>query len=463
MIRSLFTTRFLRIAGATLALAATVPSVLFAQSGDAPKKEYSDRVAESLAKIQELIEAKQWNEILQMIAEELAAAEPNSYDSMVLKQIKLQILLTLERYSEAITPLEDVLRMGTAYDFLDQRRFLEFNQILSQLYFQEATDITGTSPAELRRKEDLLNKAYQTIKVYLAENENPTEDSLSYAATMIYTQATLDEGQTDTAMLNEARIIAEQGILMSLTPRESFYVLILAALQQDGKNVEAAEILETLVRLKPTNKQYWQQLQATYLNLANDAEEGSRESIEWNIRTVLTIDRAQRLGILDEPRDHFNRVGILMNIQQFDQAINHLVEGLKIGKIEDTLQNWEYLASSYQQVNKELAAIDALQTAASKFPDQGEIDFRIANIYYIEDELEKAYESGKTALEKGQLKNRPAVLMFVAYMAYELKEYEEALPLATEAKDTGAERAEGLLDAVTTAIEARQAALEATI
>lgn len=463
MIRPSLTSRILRITGLAFSLAALVPCVAFAQNAEAPKKEISDTVSESLAKIQELTEAKQWDETLTLLNGQLATAKPDSYDTMVLTQIKIQVLLTKELYAEAIAPMETVLRLGTAYDFLDQKRFLEFNQILSQLYFQEATEIKGTSPADLQKKSDYLKKAYQAIKVYLAQNENPTEDSLSYAATMIYTQATMDESQTDMAMLSEAREIAEKGILMSLTPRESFYVLILAALQQDVKNVEAAEILELLVRQKPTNKQYWQQLQATYLNLANDAPEGSKESVEWNIRTVLTIERAQKLGILDEPRDHFNRVGILMNIQQFDQSIRYLEEGLANGKIEDTQQNWEYLASSYQQVHKEFKAIDALQTAAKKFPDQGEIDFRIANIYYIMDKMEDAYKAGNVSLKKGNLKNRPAVLMFVAYMGYELKKYEDALLLANEAKEAGAERAQGLYDAIESAIEERQAALEATI
>lgn len=463
MIRSTFLSRFLRTTGFAVGLLGLVPVALQAQQGEVPKKELSDRVSESLGKVQELTEAKKWDETLAIINEQLLTAKPESYDTMVLKQIKIQVLLTKEMYAEAIEPMEDVLRMGMAYDFMDQKRFLEFNQILSQLYFQEAMEIEGTTPPELRQKTEYLKKAYETIKVYLAENESPTEDSLSFAATMIYTQATMDESNPDTGMLKEARDIAEKGLLMSISPRESFYVLILAALQQDGKNAEAAEILELLVRQKPTSKQYWQQLQATYLNLANDAPEGSRENLEWNIRTVLTIDRAQELGILDEPRDHFNRVGILMNIRQFDQAIGYLVDGLKSGKIEDTQQNWEYLASSYQQVNKEMAAIDALQTAATKWPDQGEIDFRIANIYYIIDKLEDAYKAGQTALAKGKLKNRPAVLMFVAYMGYELKKYEDALALAKEALDAGAERAEGLYNAIEGAIQERQAALEATI
>lgn len=445
----------------SLLLAAGVAPMTSAQ--DAPKQEISDKVSEQLGKLQEFIDAEDWNSALTIVNEALLGAAPETYDVMVLSQIKVQLLLTQQKYREGIAPLETALRLGRTYDWMDDRRYLEFNQILSQLYFQEATEIKGTTPQDQRLKQDYLAKAYQTIKVYLEANDNPTEDSLSYAATMIYTQATMDESNTDLEKLAEAKAIAEKGLLLNLKPRESFYVLILAALQQDGKNEEAADLLEILVSQNPTSSQYWNQLQATYLNIANNAPEGSRENLEYNIRTILTIDRAQKLGILDAPRDHFNRVGILMNIKQFDEAIRYLEEGLASGKIEDTQQNWEYLAQSYQQVNKEMEAINALERAADKFPEEGELDFRVANIYYLSDKLEEAYDSGLDALEKGNLRNRNQALMFVAYMGYELRKYDDVLPIIKEAVDAGAENADGLFNAINSAIEERKAALEATI
>jgi len=455
--------RFCHTLGLILFVIGSVGLAVPAAAQDEPKKEISNKVADKLGELQEFIDLEDWPNALRITQEAMGDAIPESYDTMVLSQIQVQILLTQQKYAEAIPPLENALRIGRAYGLMDARRFSEFNQILSQLYFQEATGIKGTSPQDERRKQEYLTKAYQTIKTYLAENDNPSEESLSYAATMIYTQATMDEGKPDRQKLAEAKAIAERGLLRSLKPRESFYVLILAALQQEGNNKEAADLLELLVAQNPTSQQYWNQLQATYLNIANSAPEGSREALEYSIRTILTIDRAQRLGILDTPRDHFNRVGILMNIQQFDEAIRHLVEGLEAGLIEDTQQNWEYLASSYQQVNKDREAINALETASEKFPDQGEIDIRIANIYYLLDDLDEAYDAGRDALNKGNLRDRNKALMFVAYMGFELRRYDEVLPVIQEALDAGAENAEGLHRAITHAIEERRAALEATI
>ena len=217
------------------------------------------------------------------------------------------------------------------------------------------------------------------------------------------------------------------------------------------------------VSINPTSKQYWQQLQATYLNLANSAKPDSDEALEYNVRTILTIERAQKLGILNTPRDHFNMIGILMNIRRFNQAIVLLEKGLANGDVEDTQQNWEYLASSYQQVNKELKAIDVLQQTVAKFPTVGSLEFKIANIYYGLDKLAEAYDHGKKALAKGGLDNVGSAQMFVAYMGYELKKYDEALPYAEAAKNAGASNADRLFEAIQNAINERQAALEATI
>lgn len=446
----------LRLGGLLVALSVVTPAIVSAQ--DAPRKELSEKVSTEVSKLQELFDAKQWDTALAKVDALLAGVRPESYDRTLLSQIKVQVLLTQGKYAESIEPMETALRLGKAYNFIEERQYLEFTQILSQLYFQE-----GTTTKDTVQRDAYLKKAYDTIKVYLASTDKPKVEAVSYAATMMYTQATLDGDNPDKKLLAESKELAEKGLLLSAKPRESFYVLVLAALQQEGKNKEAGEILELLVTLNPTSKQFWQQLQATYLNIANSSPPDSREALEYNVRTVLTIERAQKLGILNSPRDHFNMVGILMNIRRFNQAIVLLEKGLANGDIEDTQQNWEYLASSYQQVNKELKAIDVLKQTAAKFPEVGSLEFKIANIYYGLDKLPEAYDHGKKALAKGGLDNVGSAQMFVAYMGFELKKYDEALPFAKEAKDAGANNAARLYEAIENAIKERQAALEATI
>ena len=160
------TRRILHIVGLTAALAAIQPVVLQAQ--EAPKKEISDKVSEGLAKLREMTEAKDYAGALGMINGLLVTAKPESYDLTILSQIKVQILLTESKYAEAIAPLETALRLGKAYDFIGDRQYLEFTQILSQLYFQEAT-----STKDVKIRADYLDKAYRTIKIYLRDNKKP--------------------------------------------------------------------------------------------------------------------------------------------------------------------------------------------------------------------------------------------------------------------------------------------------
>jgi hypothetical protein len=451
--------KILRLGGLMAALAVVTSTGVIAQtSPNAPKKEISDKISEGLAKLRPLTENKQYAEALSLINGLMVSAAPDSYELMVLNQIKLQILLTETKYPEAIEPLETALRIGKAYDFIPQSQYLEFTQVLSQLYFQEA--ITAKDKTI---RDSYHAKAYDTIQVYLRENPSPTPDSIAYAATLIYTQATLEGSAPDQKLVKEARALSERGLLMTIKPRENFYVLILAALQQENRNVEGAELLEILVTENPTSSQYWQQLQATYLTLANSPDATAEQALAWNVRTISTTERAQKLGFLDTPRDHFNVVGILMNIQQFEEAIKMMEIGLENTKIESSQTNLEYLASCYQQVHKPQKAIEVLKRATTSNPDEGELDARISNIYYSIDMLPEAYSFGKTALSKGKLKSEPNTQLFVAYLAFELKKFEEALPLAEAAKSAGADRAEGLYDAIKSAVEERKAALEATI
>jgi len=53
------------------------------------------------------------------------------------------------------------------------------------------------------------------------------------------------------------------------------------------------------------------------------------------------------------------------------------------GSIDLSSRNWELLAYSYQQVDRPLQAVDALKEGRmKKFPNSGQLDYQIAQIYY---------------------------------------------------------------------------------
>lgn len=445
---------------AALMLALSVPVASYGQTQDAPpEKEISSRVSEQLGKLRELTDAENYDGALQLINELMRTADPDTYDMTVLAQVKAQVLLTQEKYEASIEPLELALRLGETRGFLERNQIQEYTMLLSQLHFQVAA-------AHKEREKQIpgLDRAIGYLRRYLEMAEQPRPEARLFAAQAFYQRATMDEDNVDRELLQQARIQAENGLYDAIKPRETFYVIILAIIQTEGRNEEAAELLELLVKQYPTNRQYWQQLAFTYLALAEEHRNDPEREYELNIRTITAIERAQQLGIMDTPRDHFNLIGIYFNIQRFDEAVQLLERGLQNGNIEDTQRNWELLASSYQQVRKELKAIDVLKEATRRFPEAGSLEYTIAQTYYSINKLDEAYRHALAALEKANLDKPSAVQLFAAYLGYELGKYEEALTYAEEAsKDPEAENADRLVSAIREMIEERELALKAQV
>src|SRR5690606_11045867 len=146
---------------------------------------------------------------------------------------------------------------------------------------------------------------------------------------------------------------------------------------------------------------------------------------EFNLRTIVTIERAQALGMMDSPKDNYNLVGIYFNLGQHGEATKLLHKGLRDGTIESDVAKWELLSYSYQQINKEFQAIEALQEASKHFPDTGRFDHQIAQIYYSLNRVEEAHKHVNLAINKGNLDKPGAVYYFLAYISFELLKFEE--------------------------------------
>ena len=145
-----------------------------------------------------------------------------------------------------------------------------------------------------------------------------------------------------------------------------------------------------------------------------------------------------------------------------DYAIDLLEKGLRDGGIENLQQNWEFLASSYQQVNKDLKAIETLEAAAKLFPESGSLEYQIANIYYSMDKVGDAFRHAQIALQKGNLPRVQQVRVFAGFLAYELKEFEagETILEAAVKDDPDAKDAVRLLRAIKDIIAEREEALK---
>lgn len=435
----------LRIGSLLLALGLAEPFVSHAQDRqNAPKKELSDKVSEELGKIRTQTDAKNYDGALAIIDGLIKISGPESYDLALLSQVKAQILLTKGDYAKSIPPLETAVTISNKYGFFDDRQTQELTYYLSQLYYQEA--VTSKVPADQRR---YYGKAVSYMDQWAKRNTKPNPDVQLYYATLLFYQSQLDSNNPDRKLLKRAQEEVEKGLQMSVHPKDTFYLLLFATLQQQEKIKESIDILELYLKLKPDAKTYWPQLASLYLNQQKD------------IRVIATIERAQKHGVMTSPKDNFTLVGLYFNIGQFDYVIDLLGKGLRDGSIENEQRNWELLAAAYMQLHKELQAIEVLKEASKLYPDSGALLAQIAQTYYQLEKIQDAYTYAKAAVSR-KLEKPWTTQLFLAYVSYELKKYDDALAAVNKAASypQGAKDAErlkkGIEDAIAEAAALRE-------
>lgn len=421
--------RFSVRALAALALAMLTGSA-FAQQAEKPYN-LSEPVSEFLGgPYKTAAEAKNYDAVLTGVDAQMAKLkDPGSFDAAVLLQIKAQTLLQKTDYSAAIPPLEQALQLSESHtpNYFEERTTLEFLYFLAQLYYQEAT--TSKNPA-------LIGGYFEKADVYMGRwmklNKKPNPDALLFYASLLFNRAAQDNEHPDVAAVKKALDIVDKAMRMSTRPKDNLYLLKLVCLQHLSRNAEATELLELLVKQHPDNRNYWQQLAALYLGQQQD------------IRAILSFERAQANGFMNAPKDNFNLVGIHFNIGQYERAAELLEKGLHSGTIENDQKNWELLAYSYQQLNRDFKAIDTLKEAAKVFPKaNGQLEYLIAQNYYAMEKLDDALPFLQASVKKGGGNKPHSTYLFLAFIAYELKKFDIALDAAERAIATPEGKAEG--------------------
>jgi predicted Zn-dependent protease len=437
-----------------LVLAVLAPAIRAQSDAPAPsKKELTEATSEGFGKLRPLIDAKDYDGAVALIEDLLSRAGAASFDRCLLSQIQAQILLTQGKPTAAVAPLETALRLAEENPaFHEPSAHLEQLHLLAQIFYQQGAE--SPDPALQRTS---YEKALARIRRWFDLTPRVTAESRLFAASLLYQLGTLDPANIDAARLREAMSQAREGLLLAVNPPAQLTLVLVGCHLQLGEHGPAAELLETLALRDPDSASTWSQLQSIYLARAADAGK-PEEARAQNLRALSVLDRAQALGRLNSPKDHYTRVAILFNLQQYTRAAALLEKGLADGMIENTRRNWELLASAYQQTNRETEALDALQRAVARFPEDPALEFGLAQSHYGAGRVEPAYRHASSALEKG-FEKRGQAQVFLAYLAYELQRYDDAARWIAAARETGevpAANVDPLDRAITDALAARQ-------
>lgn len=411
-----------------LALVLAVPCRLRADDDEAKPQgdeapSLSDDVGDALGKIRPLLDAKDWAGAVKLIDDILPSAKPDSYDLTILYGTKARILLQEGDYADSLEPLEQSLEISDRHHYNTLRQTMEDLYLLSQLYFQDAGN------AKLPKDQQLgdYQKAIAYIERWFTLNTKPSEEMSLYYATLLYQEAVATNGEhPDPDLVQKTQDEVIKALHINPRPRENLYVLLLATLQQQGKIAEAADVTELLLQKHPTDKAYWPDLVGFYVNLAQASGKNDETFRKYYIRAINALERAQALGFMQTPRDNFLLFTFYYDTGQFGTAADLLYSGLMSGSIASEVANWQLLATSYQQINQDFKAIEVLKEAAKRYPENGQFDFQIAQIYTGMDKNEEAYDYETQAVNAGGLDKPWVVYNTLAYSAYELSKFDEA-------------------------------------
>jgi tetratricopeptide (TPR) repeat protein len=391
-----------------------------------------EKTSTAFQTLQPLLNAKNWTAVMNILDGLLPQVDPNSYDNLVINDMLWKIYWQgLEKPDLAAPALEKVINLAQIHpEYLPAKDRIDKLQFAGQLYYVQAIALKN-DPAGQRA---LYEKSMGFMKRWLDANPHPKSDEVYLYAVLLYQKAVVDPDHIDMAVLNEAMTQTHRALSLEIHPRDSLIQLLAVEDQQTGDLAGASICLEQLVKMKPMNKDYWAQLMALYINLAG-GDKNPEHMREFYACAINTVERAQTLGFLKSQKDNYNLVTMYNQVGQFGKATELLYKGLKSHGIDSTLSNWLILAYFYQQVGENLQAINVLKEAEDLFPESGDIDRQIADIYYQDDNTEMVYEYCKKAIAKGHLQQQKPFTTYQleGFSAYELGKYDEALAAVEKA------------------------------
>ncbi len=416
--------------GLAVALLLSAPAGLLGDDSQSQQEapNLTDTVSDSLDKLKPLIDAKDWAGSVNFIDDLLGKVAADSYDQVFLDETKAKLLTQEGKYGEAIEPLNASIEVADRHHFYTVKQDMESLYLLSQLYYEESESAAKTDH-DLQFAD--LGKAVESIQHWIRIAPKITVEVSEYYAQLLYAEAIAkDPNHPDPDLIEASRQQTEKTLLLTAHPKDSVYVFLLAAYQQEQNYAESVKILEFLLSKNPANKSYWQDLVNLYIIVGQkEGEKDQAKAKKYNIRAINTLERAQSLGYLKTPKDNYNLFTFYYECGQYGTAADLLYAGLMDNTIDSTLDKWELLASSYQQIDKEFTAIDVLDQASKRYPTKGDLDLKIASIYAQLENGDKAFEYYELAADKGGMSKSQEAYMYlaIAYQGYELGKFDEAL------------------------------------
>jgi len=311
----------------------------------------------------------------------------NSYELAQVWNTLAFAYYTIDDVPNTINAYENVLLQGTITEALEQ----SVVRALFQLFYSQEN----------------YKKSISYIERWEALREIPDAGVTFIKATAYYQ---MDDFKS---ALKFALRVEEISIELQKTIKENWWYLQVVLYNELKEIDKTIEVLEKLITTYP-KKQYWMHLAGMY------SEKGNDDS------SLSAYYAAYSQGMFAKESEVVMLSQRLLNAEVPFEAATVLEKGFKDGIIKENEKNLKLLATSYTMAQEMGKAIDAWRDA-TKFADEGELHYRLAQALANEDRHKEATDSYKDALDAdGKLKDLGDVNFWYGISLMQLERWDQA-------------------------------------
>lgn len=368
-----------------------------AASADAPAKKkerkggtLSEPTYRQLERIQTMMGKNENAQALEK-AKALLERVGTDYEKAVVLQTIAFIHLGLNQYKPALQAFEQL----RVLDALPQQQYEQVLYNLGQLYFQEGQ----------------TDKAIARMEQYFAEvTSEPTADA----------HIMLAAAYADKKQFRKALAQVDKALAKSAKPKESWLQLKLALHYELKEFPQSAEVLVKLIALEPIKEDYWKQLSSILFELKRDQE------------SLAVFALAERQGFFDTDTEVRNLANLYLLMETPYKAAQALQNGLNKNLLKPDEKTLSLLGDAWTMAREYDKAETALK-AAAKLSADGEIYYRLGQLYVEDERWKDAYEQFELARKK-KLKNPGQAAYLQGVAAFNLGQKQRAVSLLQSAQ-----------------------------
>lgn len=324
----------------------------------------------ALQKVQELMDAEEFDSALVQLEALAVNTAGNSYDNALVNQYLAHTSVMLDNPARARTALETALKVEDLPE-----------DLLTNLHIFYGTVLLGDEEFELAH--DVLEKWY-----VLETNPTPPQIfSYAYATYM-------------TGDVSGSRPLLERAIGDSSAPTESWYQLYYRVLFDMKDYALAEEVLKGMISRAPGGLNNWRMLASHYLQLEESNDGLAAMMIAYNnelIESEADLNQIASLwGYIDAP----------------EKGARLLEEWVQTERLEGDAEMLKQLGNLWLMSRERDNAITVLTKAADLAPDGRTFEL-LGGVYFEEEEWDQAHNAYTNAIELGGLEE-PLRVSFLA-------------------------------------------------